>query len=81
MVTIVKQTADFSLVVDTNRWEGNQKGDLGYRIINRKTGVCEGEGNILVSASRYIDLMQENLDDYNSGIDFTWKPEPDGDVH
>ncbi len=67
---IIKQTKDFNLVVDTTKWESNQKGDLGYRIINRATGVCEGEGNILVSASRYIDLMQENLDDYNSGILF-----------
>lgn len=67
---IVKQTKDFELVVDTLRWTSNQTGDLGYRIINRVTGVCEGEGSILVSATKYLDAMQENIDDFRDGVTF-----------
>lgn len=78
---IVKQTKDYRVVVATLQWEGSVKGDAGYRIINKVTGVCEGEGSILAVGMQYADKLQAALDEYyEPPVQRRRRPNDDDDI-
>ncbi len=65
-VVQVHQTADYRVVVGPMETE-SLRGSLGYRVVNRATGVVEGEGCILANALKFADGLQGALDAYRDG--------------
>jgi hypothetical protein len=64
---VVHATRTYRVVVAPLTWDGTMKGVDGYRVMNRDTGVCEGEGSILSTAKVYADKLQAMLDQYEDG--------------
>lgn len=68
VLVTVHTTRTYRVVVDTLQWKGNgTDGQTGYRVLNRDTGVCEGEGSVITTAKAYADKLQQWADQYEDG--------------
>lgn len=74
----LKLLADYRVIIASTliRTEHNVP---GYQIVNRKTGVVEGEGWLLARVLVWAEQLQAELDAYNDGSYKSGNPLGDDD--
>ena len=72
ITVLVAETEYFRIVTDILEFDTAIKGVLGYRLINKSTGVCEQEGPSEASARYYLKVATERLDSVRRG-DFSYE--------